>query len=193
MCFNQHCTTLYTSSKAFQKNRRKSSGVWKQSGKNHQEVTTKLVTSCSVSPNDVDLALAFTSWEFCKRVWHGGHEVPPVILRVVALHVGKGLPTDGIELPTDSQQLEVGSERRNTLQHWNEVQKHRGRFFLPRLWHTHSLHRHLRHLQHLNSSVQGQNAVTTLQLLRTATRDSLNVIDDAAETEEYFILYFSLC
>lgn len=58
---------------------------------------------------------------------------------------------------------------------------------------THSLHHHLRHLQHLNSSVQGQNAVTTLQLPRTVTSDSLNVIDDAAETEEYFILYFRPC
>lgn len=56
----------------------------------------------------------------------------------------------------------------------------------------HSLRRHLRYLQHLNSPVQGQNAVTTLQLLRTVTSDSLNVIDDAAETEEYFILYFGL-
>lgn len=62
-----------------------------------------------------------------------------------------------------------------------------------RLITTHSLHHHLRYLQHLNSPVPGQDAVTTLQLLRTVTSDSLNGIDGAAETEEYFILYFRLC
>lgn len=57
---------------------------------------------------------------------------------------------------------------------------------------THSLHHRLRYWLHLNSSVPGQNAVTTQQLLRTVTSDSSNSID-ATETEEYFILYFSLC
>lgn len=41
--------------------------------------------------------------------------------------------------------------------------------------------------------MQGQNAVTTVELLRSVTSDSLDVIDDAAKTEEYFILYFRPC
>lgn len=76
-----------------------------------QHLSTKLhLTSCSVSTHDVDHSLALAGGELSQRVGHGGHTGPPVLLRAVTLHRAQTLASDGIQLPLNRQQLEVGPE-----------------------------------------------------------------------------------
>lgn len=106
------------------------------------------------------------------------------------------MATDGIELSTDSQELEVGPERTDCSTEMRCIRNTEESSSYPGSdtpITTHSLSHRLRYLQHLNSSARPKCCKTTLQLVRTVSSDSLNGIDDDAETEEYFILYFSRC